>query len=192
MEEQQPSAPIPDIDDIAAPLAPAGNEWLLYAIIAASILSVALVIFVLTRRRKGTASQQDYDARRSAMDRLHTLKEEYTRIPSNACALGVSHAIREYLFAFHDPGAPYETSGELMRSLKQSGRPLPAENLDALRALLEECDFMQYGRAQDADSKRLGVIETAIAFIRDDSTRRATTPQEIPNPEDSHANSPAA
>jgi hypothetical protein len=191
MEELVPNTPIPDIDDIAAPLAPPGNEWIFYALIAASILSVALIVFILTRRRKPSHGQ-DYDARRSAMDQLHQLKEEYTRVPANECALRVSHALREYLFAFHNPSAPYETSGELLRTLAASGHPLLPERLESLRALLEDCDLMQYARAGDADSRRLATVETAIAFIRNDSTRRATITQENAKPEPHHADPPAA
>lgn len=191
MEELAPGAPIPDIDDIAAPLAPDGNAWLAYAIVAAALFGVLVLVFVLARRRRPAAGQ-DYDPQRSAMDQLHRLKEEYLRIPANACALRVSHALREYLFAFHDPGAPYETSGELLRSLAESKRALPGTSLEQLRDLLESCDLLQYARAGDADSRRLGVIEAAIAFLREDSARRAALPPESPKPETRHADSPAA
>ncbi len=191
MEELAPSPPTPDIDDIVAPLAPPGNEWLVYALIAAAVLSAALLVFALTRRRK-SSYEREYDPHRSAMDQLHKLKEEYSRVPANECALRVSHALREYLFAFHDTSAPYETSGELLKSLAEGGHPLPPESLGNLRTLLDDCDLMQFARAGDADSRRLSTIETAIAFIRDDRTRRSTPPQEPSNQETAHGNPPAA
>ncbi len=171
------AAEIPDIEDIVPPVEPTGGLPSAWIIVGA--LVVVLVLFVAFLQQRANRSEdhvEDYDPRRSALDKLHRLKENHAKVPSRECGLDVTFALREYLCAFHDQHIPYETTGELLAALEEGGMDEQAHN--AISTVFHECDAMKYAAIENTTEKRLEVIESAIRFIRDDSERRKQATQE--------------
>jgi hypothetical protein len=167
---------LPDIDDIAAPLdIPEPVNTLLWACIAlGALVLLILFIWLFLRSPKAAAKfRAPYDARKSALDKLHHLKEKATTLPPAECALISTEAIKEYLFKFHDPDSPFSTTGEIITRLRENGHT-NEDTLTKIATLLNNCDALKYARSETDINARLPLIESAITFIRED---QAPTPQ---------------
>lgn len=161
---------IPDIDDIIMPDdIPVPADPTMWIVIGVSLLILLIiVIFLLCRSPKVRAFYTDYNARKSALDKLHHLKENADSIQPATCGLAVTEALKEYLFNFHDPSSPYSTTGEIIHTLREKGTE--DSTLAKITELLTSADALKYARSDSDVNARQPLIESAIQFIRDDQS----------------------
>jgi len=176
-----PEDTIPDIDDITPPLeipeAADPTMWILIGVALLILLIIAIV--TMTRSPKLRSAKQAYNARKSALDKLHHLKENVTSTEPAQCALVSTEALKEYLFNYHDPASPYSTTAEITESLRK--KDTDEATLEKIAELLTQADALKYARSDSDINARLPLVEAAIQFIRDDkSTPQSVEPSEEP------------
>ena len=173
-----PELKIPEIREIAPPLPP-DSSWPFYLWIAlgvAVVMAIALVIILIRGRSKPpVVTQSEYDARQSALDKLHQLKETYLEHPATEFGLRASHGLREYLTSHYGSMTPFETGKEFLA--RQDDHGLMSETkYVVVRELYERAENLKYAPAPGADSLRLDLVEDIITFVRDDVPGPQLTP----------------
>ena len=165
-----PEIEIPEIREIAPPLPPE-TGWPIYiwlALAFALIVVVALIAALLVRRSQKVPSMaSDYDARKSALAKLHELKENYLKIPATEFALAASNGLREYLTSHYGSTTPYETGREFLDRQEDHGL-MREDKYVVVRDLYQRAETLKYAPAPGADSQRLDLVQDIIAFVRDD------------------------
>jgi hypothetical protein len=164
-----PEIEIPEIRDIAPPLPP-DTAWPLYiwlAIALGAVLIVVALILLIKKSKTLPAPAAVYDARQSALTKLHDLKEGYLELPAPEFALQASFGLREYLTSRYGTTTPFETGSEFLD--RQVLNQLMGEDKHlAVRQLYRRAETLKYAPAPDADSQRLELVQDMITFVRDD------------------------
>ncbi|HEY4306580.1 MAG TPA: DUF4381 family protein [Gemmatimonadaceae bacterium] len=146
--------------------------WWLWALIAAAVLALGLLIWWLWRRRRRPQAQTELDAYKRAV-------AEFTRID----ALGLVEAgergryvaltvevLRDYLAARYSQAALSLTSTELTRSVRE----LPNVPGDRLTRLLTEADLIKFARRPVSGDRAREIARDARAIV--DAEHEASQP----------------
>lgn len=164
-----PEIEIPEIREIAPPLPPDASwpiyVWILIAFAALALITLAIILW--RNRSTPPPAAIAYDARQSALTKLHELKENYLQVPANEFALGASHGLREYLTCFYGGMTPFETGREFLARQDDHGL-MSEQKVAAVRDLYQRSEELKYAHAPGADSRRLDLVNDIIAFVRDD------------------------
>ena len=127
-----------------------------------------IIILVRSKSSPSPASAPAYDARQSALTKLHELKENYLKIPAPEFALEASHGLREYLTPHYGSTTPFETGAEFL-DRQDSNHLMSEEKCVLIRDLYQRAERLKDAPQSGADSERLGLVQDIIAFVRDDT-----------------------
>ena len=162
--------PIPDIKDIIAPpevIDPNINFFLIIGIIIGSIILLAY-IFLYWLKIKTTLSPEELtDQRKKALDQLHKLKLDHTKISAKEVANIIISSIRPVIQSkFGNLSLSLTTDEFLIQFKAYSKNLLGDESSDALIDILNDCDRLRFSPNNENNSERENLIIRTIKLVR--------------------------
>ncbi len=144
-----------DIRDIHGPILHHAHAWWPYALAAAGVILVVLVVRRLLRGHAATPAELA----------LRAIEQARTEPDAERFSTAVSSAVRTYAEQAFRVRAPRRTTEELLADLMNDDSPV-ARHRDELGQFLHFCDLAKYARWSLSDTDRAGMATSAEAFVR--------------------------
>ena len=144
-----------DIRDIHGPILHHAHAWWPYALAAAGVLLLVLVVRRLLRAHAATPAELA----------LRAIDTARTEPDAERFSTAVSAAVRTYAEQAFGVRAPRRTTEELLADLMSDDSPV-ARHRDELGQFLHFCDLAKYARWALSDAERAGMAASAETFVR--------------------------
>lgn len=147
-----------DIRDIHGPILHHAFVWWPYALAAAAVLVIVLIVFDVRRiLRRRTATPAELAIR--------AIEQARTEHDAERFSTAVSSAVRGYAEQAFGVRAPRRTTEELLADLMSDDSPV-ARHRDELGQFLHFCDLAKYARWSLSEADRAGMASSAETFVR--------------------------
>jgi len=154
-----------DIRDIRGPKSVlVGSPWAVTALVVTAAALVALCVYVVWRRRRGTHRLRLTWAQQ-ALARLEEARPLMRPDSAREFGIAASEVIRNYIEKRFSVGATQRTTEEFLQALLQGSNETLARHRPLLAEFLQRCDFIKFAGAKLAVADLETVFQSARGFV---------------------------
>ena len=154
-----------DIRDIRGPKSVLAQSGWAPAIIAGALVIVALLAYVIWRRRARGVTPRSLTLSEQALERLEKTKPLMRPESAREFGIAASEVIRNYIEQRFNVIATQRTTEEFLQALLQSSNEALARHRALLAEFLQQCDFIKFAGASLAVADLESLFQSARGFV---------------------------